>query len=193
MIVLASVDIAWSPTRTFTAVAALAIVLLIVRGAAIAKQWLDEAPLIAEYEAAFNLLPAGATLYVASVEPFPKLAYDSPVEFARWLPPLKHLVSLASIGRDVFVPSTWADPLQQPISVEPGGVQAKKLQGDNPFLTPTAEILAEDADKVRAIRAPGTRSNDFMLLLRPELLKGAPAPGLNPIAHGGSFTLFRIE
>ena len=193
LIVLASVDLVWVPSRVFIAVAALAIVLLVVRGAAITKQWRDEAPLIAGYQAAFKLLPAGATLYVASVEPFPKIAYDSPVEFARWHPPLKHLVSLASIGKDVFVPSTWADPHQQPISVEPGGVRAKKLQGDNPFLTPTAEILAEDADKVRAIREPGTQSNDFMLLLRPESLKGLPASGLTPIAHGNSFALFRIE
>lgn len=192
LIIIATVDLARVAPRPLILCTMLALSSLTVRSVVIAREWHDSASIIAEYNKAFDLLPAGATLYTASVEPFPKLAYEQPAELARWHPPLKHLSSLASIGRDVFVPATWADPLQQPISVRPGDAAAKRLQVDNPFLTPTADSVAEVATRIRALH-PGAASHDFLLLLRPGSLKGEPPAGLIPIARGGSFTLFRID
>jgi hypothetical protein len=193
LVVIASVE-----TRTLTpamlyGATALALGLLVARDAAIAREWSAEAPVIQSYRTAFDTIPAGSTLYVASAEPFPKLAHSSAEELARWHPPLKHLASLASLGRDIFVPSTWADPFKQPISVEPAGAKPRQLQGDNPFTTPTADGLAAVLARIRALRAPGTPSRDYLLLLRPEALMGTLPPGLEATARGGTFALFRIE
>ena len=193
LVCLATIDIRAVPPRAFAVCAAFAMALLLLRGAVIAGQWRASAPVIAEYRDAFARLPPDATLYVASAEPFPKLAYDSPAEYARWNPPLKHVVSLASIGTDVFVPATFADRTQQPISVLPDDRPMKKLQGDNPFLTPTAESLAEVVAQVRAARKAGVPSGDFLLLLRPKAMTGVLPAGLTQFALGGSFALFRIN
>ena len=126
------------------------------------------APLIAEYEAAFDKLPPGATFYAASAEPYPKLAWETPAELARWHPPLKHIVSLASIGRDIFVAATWADRYQQPIEVLPGDAAAKQVQGDNPFLTPTAEKLADVVTRIRPFAPPDHRRATFCCCCGPD-------------------------
>jgi len=193
LVMIAAVDPRPLSPKRLMACGGLALGLLIVRDAAIAREWRAEAPVIAEYRAAFNTLPAGSTLYAASAEPFPKLAYASAAELAHWHPPLKHLASLASLGRDIFVPSTWADQFKQPIVVSSRDAAAKLLQSDNPFSTYTADSLAEAAARVRTLRVPGTPATEFLLLLRPDALTGSPPAGLTAIAHGTTFTLFRIE
>ncbi len=192
LVVIASVDLIRVTPRTQAVCIVLAVAALLVRSTVIARDWRHSGSLIAEYNKAFEQLPAGATLYTASVEPFPKLPYVGAAELARWQPPLKHLSSLASIGRDVFVPATWADPRQQPISVRPDAADEKTLQGDNPFLTPTADSLADVVRRIRALR-PAAVSHDYLLLLRPGSLQGTPPGDLVPIARGGSFTLFRVD
>jgi hypothetical protein len=192
-VMIASVDLRRLPSRTLAVGISLALVLLVAREAAIAREWHAEAPVIEAYRKAFDVLPAGCTLYAAAAEPFPKLAYASAEELARWHPPLKHLASLASLGHDVFVPSTWADPFKQPIAVLPQHLAAKQLQGDNPFHTPTADELADVVARIRALRGAGAIAPEFLLLLRPDALAGTPPPGLVAVAHGGTFTIFRIE
>jgi hypothetical protein len=171
----------------------LATLLFAGRQIAIAQYWRGEEAVIESYRGAFDRLPDGCTLWLASAEPFPTLAYNSTDELARWHPPLKHLASLASLDRDLFVPSTWADPFKQPITVLPEGEAARRLQGDNPILTPTADRLADLTASIRALRARGASSPDFLLLLRPEALSGTPPADLVPFARGGTFTLYRIE
>jgi len=193
LVTIASLDLRGLSRPEFIACTALAVGLLTARNIGIAEDWYATAPTFAEYEAAFDRLPAGSTLYFATAEPFPKLAYDSPAELSRWHPPLKHVVSLASVGRDVFVPCTIANPFQQPIALLPVDMAAKKLQGDIPFQTPTADTLAERVAEIRALHSPSAPSHDYLLLLRPQALKGAPPAGLVATTNGGSFTLFRIE
>jgi hypothetical protein len=192
-VMIAAVDLRPLPSRTLVVGISLALVLLVARDAAIAREWHAEAPVIEAYRKAFDALPAGSTLYVASAEPFPKLAYASAAELVRWHPPLKHLASLASVGHDVFVPSTWADPYKQPIAVLPRRLAAKQLQGDNPFQTPTADKLGDVVARIQALRGAGATAPEFLLLLRPDVLAGTPPPGLVAVAHGGTFTIFRIE
>jgi hypothetical protein len=171
----------------------LAILLLASRQIAIAQYWRGEAAVIESYRNAFDRLPDGCTLWLASAEPFPTLAYKSDGELARWHPPLKHLASLASLDRDLFVPSTWADRFKQPISVRPDGEAARRLQGDNPVLTPTANQLADLVAAIRALRSPGAHKPDFLLLLRPEAISGTPPADLAPFARGDTFALFSVE
>jgi hypothetical protein len=213
LVTIASLEIDTPPAAILVPCAVLAAGLLIARDATIAFYWHAEEPVIAEYQHAFAALPTGSTLFVASTEPFPKLAYNSAAELARWHPPLKHLASLASIGREVFVPSTWADPLKQPVRILEQDAAAKQLQGDNPFQTPTADSLAEVVARIGTLREPGrtgrepgrtgrepanaahepaNAAQDFLLLLRPDALVGTPPSDLVPIWRGSTFTLFRI-
>jgi hypothetical protein len=171
----------------------LATSLLAARQVAIAHEWRREEAVIATYQAAFATLPDASTLWVASAEPFPTLAYNSAEELARWHPPIKHLASLASLNRDIYVPATWADPFKQPIAVRADDLPASRFQGANPIPTPTADRLADMVSRVRALRVRGTAPRDYLLLLRPDVLSGTPPAGLVAFAHGGTFTLFRIE
>ena len=193
LVVIASLDLRGLSRSALIAGGTVAMGLLIVRCAVIAIDWRASAPVFAEYEAAFDRLPAGSTLYVATAEPYPRLAYDSPTELSRWHPPLKHVASLASIGRDVFVAATIANPYQQPIVVLPSLLAAKELQGDNPFKTPTADALAGVVTQIRTLHMAGAASQNFLLLLWPHALQGAPPAGLDSVASGGSFALFRVE
>ncbi len=189
LVIIAALDLRPLPRRVLIRGTTVVLALLIARDTAIARAWYADEQVIAEYRAAFNVLPPGSTLYTASAEPFPKLAYASSVELARWHPPIKHLASLASIGHDIFVPSTWADPFKQPIAVAPEDMAAKQLQGDNPFQTPTADSLAEVVARIRALHGPGAQ---FLLLLRPDAMTGTPPPDLAQTVRGATFTLFRI-
>jgi hypothetical protein len=193
LVVIASLDLRGLSRPVVFTGTALAVGLLVVHSGVIASEWQASARTLAEFEAAFDGLPAGSTLYVATAEPYPKLAYNSELELSRWHPPLKHVASLASIGRDVFVPSTWANPFQQPITVLPEHLAAKQLQGDNPFITPTAESLSQVAAKVRSIHADSKPSLDFLLVLRPTALEGSVPIDLLPTATGDDFVLFRID
>ena len=108
-------------------------------------------------------------------------------------PPLRHVVSLASIGRDIFVPATWANRFQQPIVPLPTDVDAKRLQGDGPFFVPTADSLAKVVAQIRSLPVPGVPAHKFLLLLQPVALVGEIPSSLSLVTRGDSFALFRID
>ncbi len=167
------------------------VVLLAVHSAGIARDWQLSAPVFARHQAAFSLLPPGSVLWSATARRFPSLAYRSADELALWHPPLKHVASLASVGRDVFVPSTWADPFKQPITVPPEWHAAKQLQGDNPFRTATAAALESAVAAIVELRM-GATEPDYLLLSYPDALQGTPSQTLDEVARGPDFVLFRI-
>jgi len=193
LVAIAALDVRRLPPRAVALGGAALVALLAGRSVGVARDWQSFAPVHARHEAAFALLPPGAVLWAATAAPYPSLAYRSPAELALWHPPLKHVASLASVGRDVFVPSTWADPFKQPIAVPPRYQAAKALQGDNPFQTPGAAALDSVVAAIRGLRAPGEAAHDFLLLSHPAALQGTPSPGLAAIAQGPTFTLFRID
>lgn len=195
---IAATDVRRVPSRAAMLVAALLLALLAVRSGAIARSWIAEMPVFARHEAAFALVPPGSVLWAATAAPYPSFFYGSDAELALWHPPLKHVVSLASVGRDVFVPATFADPFKQPIAVPAALAAAKTLQFDNPFKTPTAAALAERADAIRALRASGhigwgAADQDYLLLSYPDRMQGALPPGLAVVVRDPLFLLLRLE
>jgi hypothetical protein len=109
------------------------------------------------------------------------------------------VVSLASLGRDVFVPSTWSDPLQQPIRVVASAAPIKNLQGSNPFKTPGAAELDAVVRHIGELRAelaskPGMTVSppDYLLLLYPDRFRGDLPPGSQVIARSADFALLRL-
>ena len=193
LVVIASLDLRRVAMRPMLVAAGVLLALLSLRSAVIAADWRAAAPVFDRFVAAFATLPAGSTLYAATAEPYPSLAYRSPLELARWHPPLKHVASLAALGRDVFVPSTWADPFKQPIAVPARLAAAKQLQSDNPFKTPDQASLADAVARIRALHPVDGRASIFLLLVQPALLDGPPPPGLEAVATGPDFVLWRVN
>lgn len=192
LVAVACFDLQRVPPRAVALGAVLLVALLAGRNVAIARSWQAVAPIHSSHEAAFAQLPQGSRLWAATAGPYPTLAWRNAAELGMWHPPLKHVASLASVGRDVFVPSTWADPAKQPIELPPEYLPAKQVQGDNPIKTATAADLEQALRAIRRIRQPGDRV-DFLLLSYPDRLQGALPAGLAAVAKGPHFLLLRID
>lgn len=192
LVAVASFDLARLAPRHAALGAALLVLLLAGRNIAIARAWQATAPVLGGHMEAFDRLPPGSRLWAATAGAYPRIGWRSAEELALWHPPLKHVASLASVGREVFVPSTWADPFKQPISLPPEHMPAKLVQGDNPFKTPRAEDLEQALQAIRRLRKAGAPP-DFLLLSYPAQLQGALPAGLAKVAEGPDFLLMRIE
>ncbi|MCC6717873.1 MAG: hypothetical protein IT555_08315 [Acetobacteraceae bacterium] len=190
LVAIASVDLRRVAPRAVLAGSLLLALVLAGRCAAIAQDWRRMEPVLARHMAAFAALPPGAVLWSATAAPYPRLAYRNDGELALWRPPLKHVASLAGVGRDVFVVATWVDPNKQPINLPAEHAAAKRLQGNNPFETATAADLAA---AVAAIRQLGSTAPAFLLLSYPGRMAGALPAGLSPVAEGPDFLLLRID
>ena len=193
LVAIASTDLHRVAPRLILAGAALLMLLLAGRSVATARSWLATEDVFARHLAAFATLPEGSMLWAATAAPYPSLAYKDAAELALWHPPLKHVASLAGVGRDIFVPATWADPYKQPITVPPQYSAIKLLQGDNPLKTPSAEALATTLSAIRRVRSPAISAPEYLLLSYPARLHGALPSGLTPVAAGPDFLLLRIE
>jgi len=192
LVAVACFDLHRMTPRAVALGAVLLVALLAGRNVAIARSWQAMAPIHDSHVAAFAHLPEGSRLWAATAGPYPSLTWRDAAQLSLWHPPLKHVASLASVGRDVFVPATWADPAKQPITLPPEHAPAKLLQGDNPIKTPTAAELEQVLRSIRRIRQPGDRA-DFLLLSYPARLQGALPAGLARVADGPHFLLLRIE
>ncbi len=193
LVLIASTDLHRVTPRAMLSGAALLALLLAGRSVATARAWIGTEPVLARHLAAFDTLPPGSLLWAATAGPYPALAYKNADELAMWHPPLKHVASLAGVGRHVFVPATWADPYKQPIAVPPQYRAIKLLQGDNPFRTPTSQALSTVLTSIRRLRVAGNATPEFLLLSYPARLDGALSPGLTQVADGPDFLLLRID
>lgn len=177
-----------------------ALALLSVRSAAIARDWVSASARIAPFTEAFRLVPDGATLYAATTARSPSIDYRDEAGLAFWHPPLKHIVSLASLGRDVFVPSTWSDPFKQPMRVVASLGPVKKFHGEDPIRTPGAAELDAMVARIAGFRkslAPLSGKvpppADHLLLLYPDRFQGALPSGSEIVARGADFVLLRLR
>ena len=86
---------------------------LVFRSTLLAYDWHKYDYTIQEFTAAFKRMPSGSIMFVVSGSPEP----TPNGELDQWHPPVLHLGSLATIQQKIFVTSTKAFPLQQPIVV----------------------------------------------------------------------------
>eukprot|EP01035_Chromulina_nebulosa_P011718 gene11718-15648_t len=163
---------------------------------AITSVWLRDQAALGEVQAALAQVPDGATLWVATAGGFPRVRERDDGQLALWHPPMKHAVSLASLHRPVFVPSTWADPFKQPMRIAPAFAAVKALQGDNPLPVRSAADLAGLAGRIATLRQGGPA--DHLLLLsagrfQGDLPQGVPAAAaamteaVDAVVVGGGF------
>jgi hypothetical protein len=201
LVAIAGIRVVDLTRQTALRIGLIAIALLSVRSAVIARDWIDSDSRIAAFTEAFRMIPDGATLYSATAGPYPSIDYRDSAGLALWHAPLKHVASLASLGRTVFVPATWSNPFQQPMRVMTSLAPIKDFQCDNPFKTPSTTELSAVVHRIGELRtelatkagAPMSR-RDYLLLLYPDRLQGSDLPlESQVITRGVDFILLRLS
>lgn len=135
--------------------------LLALRLAVLCTQWAAWQPIYGEYHRAFAKLPFGAKLL--PLDPF---SGSIPLSG----PPLGHIAALAVSERGAFIPSLFANPVQQPLVYAPAYAA---LQEANP----TTRNIA---------------FYDYILLIKPELFHNPALPAYETIDRGQTFILGKI-
>jgi hypothetical protein len=194
LVVVASTGVTTATERAQSVLTLGVLALLCAHSVAIARDWAASDAKFAAFTAAFRLLPDGTTLYAATAGAYPSVDYRDAEGLALWHPPLKHVVSYASLGREVFVPSTWADPFKQPMGVAPAFAAVKDFQGENPFKTPTSADVTAIISQIHQFRAAGGALGppDCLLLLYPDRLQGELPSNVSIIARSTDFVLLRL-
>ncbi len=194
LVPIAATNVTGLSRRAQWVVGVCALALLTVRSVTIASDWAASDRRIAAFTDAFRLLPDGTTLYAATAGPYPTIDYRDAAGLALWHPPLKHVVSLASLGRPIFVPSTWSDPYKQPMGVVPAMAAIKDFQEDNPLQTPTAAALDAAIAHIHDLHAAATAMSppDCLLLIDPDRFQGALPANTPIVARGADFVLLRL-
>jgi hypothetical protein len=174
------------------ALAVLLLGLLVVRSTVIVVRWTKYDDVISDLSASMAKMPDGAILFAASAAPAPSLA---DIDLQLWQPPLKHIVSLASINRPIFAPTTYADPITQPLGVTTRYKQLYDLQDRDPIEVHSAAEL--DDLKARLLQAVATHNPDdgdlFLLLLYPRELPADAVKDADIVAHGSRFALIALK
>jgi len=167
---------------------------LLFRAVALTVSWAGYERIQNEFIDAFVKIPAGSAMFVGTGGPLPSLLFTHDEELEFWRPPLKHIVSLATVVKPIFVPATWADPTQQPITVAPRYSPMKALQGNNPFSPAivSSDDLARLIVKIHeAQHNAGDNRDAYLLLLYPDRALEWPQQAV-PVASGSRFVLFNV-
>ncbi|MSP02312.1 MAG: hypothetical protein EXR07_14860 [Acetobacteraceae bacterium] len=198
LVAIASTNLDGPERRTSRLIGLCALGLLLARSVAIARDWVDSDARLASFVAAFRLIPDGATLYAATAAPYPSIDYRDAAGLALWHPPLKHVAALASLGRDVFVPSTWSNPLTQPMRVVASMNPINAFHGEIPLKTPGSAELNTMVGKIHEFRpllglgAGTAQPPDYLLLIAPDRFQGDLPAGSVTVARGADFVLLRV-
>jgi hypothetical protein len=166
---------------------------LLLRFLYITLQWKDYDQTIQEFTSAFGSLPPNSIVMAISAVPEPRV---SDLDLRLWQPPLKHVTSLASLGTPVFVPSTYAEATQQPLTVTKGYLDFYAFQEDrDPVIVENMKEYADALDRLHVIAAGNNRLDEpiYVLLLYPEHLDALPAEFPSLVASGEHFYLFELE
>ena len=213
---IAAVDLDIRRRRLAAAAAVMMACIVTLRVGEVATQSWRYAAVVDSYRAAFHHIEPGSTLLVARDVSCPPdrsascrqltgspLADVTPFRQARTylfpdiygdrlaLPP--HLVSLAAIDRDVFVPEIFSTPGIQPVRVRDTVAALKRLQGDDPVdVASMADLRAFTLASEQQAGAE-LRGHPLYLLMQ----RRVDATGLNPegaitVAMGKDFSLFRL-
>jgi hypothetical protein len=179
--------------RLRRAVTAALFVFLAARSVFLTTQWIGYDRQIQQFADAFDALPEDAIVIATSAAPKP---LTSDIDLELWQPPLKHIVSLASIGRSVFVPATYAEAAQQPLTVTPkyAGLYAFQPDRDPIPIDDTEELLAT-RDRLRDLLAADGIAGEpvYVLVNYPERLDVTPDDFPTLVASGPHFYLLALE
>jgi hypothetical protein len=143
-----------------------------------------------EFRTAFEKLPAGSVLFVASETPVPSL---QDIDLRLWHPPLTHVAALAVLDGRAFVPQVWAQPGQQPIRVASRYTALYRYQDKAPIVVATAGALNAVVERMRGLIGDAQFSGPvFLLLVDPQRLNLPRPEHASVIASGARFVLMAL-
>lgn len=178
--------------RVRLAVLSTVIGLLVTRSVVLAQDWSRYDNVGQTFVEAFHCLPKGSILFGAR----PALSLLQ----SFWQPPIKHFLSYASVTDEVFVPSVFAHPSQQPIRLRPdlqdiydfqttGLVEVKDPAAFEAFVNGVRGVMERGSRDVKAEFADKT----YVILLEPRNV-GDPRPaGASIIADRELFAIYRLD
>lgn len=140
---------------------------LLVQSALRSYDWLGYDAVIGEFRTAFGALPANSVLLIASETDMPSF---QDINLRLWQPPLPHVATLAVLeGGGIFVPDTFAQVGQQPITVTAPYSAIYRCQSNKPFKATTTEALQGFITHAQRLLAEaGSTDPVFVLLLYPQ-------------------------
>jgi hypothetical protein len=139
---IASTNWAGPAVRTARVFAWAALLMFLVRLVTVCGVWLESDRLYAQLLAGLDLIPPGSRVAVAN-----------PVDTVKFpAPPLHHFPALAVIRRDVFMPTLFAHPAQQPLAFrQPYAALAARLDPVRLFVALVEQTEPLDADEQRVL------------------------------------------
>jgi len=183
------------PRQHWRTLAAIGVAIVVAgRAVAFSAIWSTHARVGDQYRTAFRALPQPATLYVAYGAKSPVLRTHHRLWSDRWNPPLKHMVSLASLAGDIYVPATWAHPSQQSIVVRERYRASYHLQGANPIAISLADDMALLVKRIQIAHRAGAHppGSVLILLLYPDAVENIASLLGAPIASGQGFIVLDL-
>ena len=170
----------WRSRQAQTAVVTLLACVVLLRSALILRDWHADAAVTQDFAAKAATLPAGSTVMTAVGRNVPWSTL--------WSPPVMNLAAKAAF-HDMFVPTVFADPTQQPLALRP------EWRGwEHPLELFDRSRLADGLEAIHTLcgRMNGNRGSGrvYLLVLYPtDLVKGALAA--DPVVwRGGNAQLF---
>jgi hypothetical protein len=176
------------------------VILLVVRSIVFAYDWHRYDQVIQAFVSTFAQLPSHSILFVAREGPESAMNLSSFRSFKRldrrfWQPPLNHVASLATLQQSIFVPTTHANPAQQPIVVTSRYASMYNFQRRDPIRVKNAEELAHVTDQIRRLVVDTGLPPVpvFLLLLYPEFLQLPLPHGTAAVGAGPHFLILAVN
>jgi hypothetical protein len=174
------------------------VIVFVVRSLVCAYDWQRYDQVIQAFVRTFAQLPSHSILFVAQARHRNDfhhfVALRERLDPYFWQPPLHHIASLATLQQAIFVPTTFAEPAQQPIVVTSRYRPMYKYQRQNPIEVKHPEQLAAMTDHIRLLMldtGPPPVSV-FLLVLYPESLHLPLPHGATVVATGPYFLLLAV-
>jgi hypothetical protein len=178
LVLIGATEGAIADLRRQNAIAALLALLFVVRMSIVTVTWVEQDRILAPMVEALGHLPPGSRLAVA----YPPAS----VHVQRSDPPLLHLAALAVVHADAFVPTLFAEPGQQPLTLRaPYAALAAEASPDD-FWNFLVEGRADDSGRI----TDALGHYDFVLVVAPGHID---RPGLERRAAIAGAQLFAIK
>ncbi len=165
--------------------------LLVLKSGMLSYDWYSYDKIIRAFTDSFARLPPRSILFVATEAPGPNITRLDQL----WQPPLKHVASLAAVNQSIFVPATWADPAQQPITVTSTYKAIYDLQTDNARRVRNESELANFVDLIRrqAFAPAVPPAPVFLLVIYPQILQLRIPNGTTVVGSDPRFLLLAVN
>jgi len=182
------------PNQNFAKILCVSMFMLLgIRNTLIVENWIESEQLITRFVQCAATLPAGSTLYAASIQPNGRIGkHDTEADLHRLL--VKQLASLATLQKPIFAPAIFANRPQHPLGVTTAYQKCYDLQARNGEISlQELQEFVNNISTLHRIEFPPAPSPVFLLLLYPEALNHPMPTGTKLIFTEDQFSIYELE